>query len=770
MVMAEGPMRDPDAFLDDVDGYILTTVEEMLDEDDNWRKVASACVGHNGLRIYSGHDVTLFSRSHSPSAALLKDFVKRNITLGGLQQLLEDCQLHSILVLIKKPEPLGEIHQSSEGLVSVHHLDVAKVELNVAGFPPPQYQWYFQETPLLDEKAATLEIKDFSAKNEGIYLCMVQRLDQEGNMLEEPIWSKPVIFRMQQSAPQFVVQPYPEKEVINVGDQLIISCETKGHPEITYTWYLNNEKVPNVKTSQYVVLHAEICNAGCYRCVASNEEGQVESAKVFVQVVPNENAPDHPEITQQPECPACESFAIDQGILLKCEVRCIHKITFTWMVNNRRVTDGQGPTHDVTSGSTEKGSHWSYLQCRITQEDSALQKVVIVCLIESTKGDTAISRPVVIPIRAGNISKNRQYKARNKWALLIGNSKYAQMKMKDLIVPTKDIVVLAQELKKLHYRCLVVANLKKMEFIGVVKLFCQFIQDHDYVVFYYGGHGISQQDEFMVPVDASSAEEDQCISLSFIQQMILERNPDLCYITPDMCRHFVDDPGRSLARSVPPAKARRNLLILYATSFSLSALEQPRQNSILVKHLIRHIAKEIPLTEMVRMVMEGIKHEPKRVHDWQVPEILTNMSDMRSLADPCLELHEDAPLISSWNKLLAIRPLPRFQKRLWNSDVVIELHTSLADRKILANALELGIAVTYYGQSLKHFYEFSVPSSDIEQYGTHIYRINNLQALQKPLLICIIFVNPSDPQLQESFMFDLGFPSISKEKLWINDL
>ena len=74
-------------------------------------------------------------------------------------------------------------------------------------------------------------------------------------------------------------------------------------------------------------------------------------------------------------------------------------------------------------------------------------------------------------------TKNFFLSARNKFALLIANEEYDKNPLR---TPVNDMNSLASELADLGFRCMMCKNVRKSEFMSILKLFSTFLQAGDY--------------------------------------------------------------------------------------------------------------------------------------------------------------------------------------------------------------------------------------------------------------------------------------------------
>ena len=92
------------------------------------------------------------------------------------------------------------------------------------------------------------------------------------------------------------------------------------------------------------------------------------------------------------------------------------------------------------------------------------------------------------------------YTARDKMALLIGNSNY---EAKPLRCPKNDVKELTERLQQLNFKTISLVDLTLSQMISAVEYFCSLLDKGMYAIFYYSGHGVEvNKTTYFVPVEA----------------------------------------------------------------------------------------------------------------------------------------------------------------------------------------------------------------------------------------------------------------------------
>lgn len=113
---------DPNTKLEDLDPNLFKQLEDSLQKDDSWKKIASTLVelkfrfllwslgwGINQIfyRRLSNRKFLEWSRCGDPATQLLDDFKCKLYKVKHLKALLQHCQLYDVLAIIAEPSKLN---------------------------------------------------------------------------------------------------------------------------------------------------------------------------------------------------------------------------------------------------------------------------------------------------------------------------------------------------------------------------------------------------------------------------------------------------------------------------------------------------------------------------------------------------------------------------------------------------------------------------------------------------------------------------------------
>ncbi|VDP11535.1 unnamed protein product [Onchocerca flexuosa] len=234
---------------------------------------------------------------------------------------------------------------------------------------------------------------------------------------------------------------------------------------------------------------------------------------------------------------------------------------------------------------------------------------------------------------------NAELVATDKVALIISNCNY--INLPSLITPHCDAEMFAESLQNLGFKTVALGDLNLVEMHFFIKEYRKLLGSGVYAVFYFVGHGFERNGKnYLLAIDAPDADcrTANCISVEWILSVFEDSHPALNLILLDVCRKNVRCVGISEclddADNKKMPKIARNTVCGYATSSGVSAFEvSGERNGVFMKYLLRHIADEVTVLEMLTKTFQEISKDI-RVSDMQIPELKSNLVLPRGLRDP----------------------------------------------------------------------------------------------------------------------------------------
>ncbi|MDG4583868.1 MAG: SUMF1/EgtB/PvdO family nonheme iron enzyme [Candidatus Competibacter sp.] len=206
--------------------------------------------------------------------------------------------------------------------------------------------------------------------------------------------------------------------------------------------------------------------------------------------------------------------------------------------------------------------------------------------------------------------------AAERFALVIGNSKYAE---RPLTNPSNDARAMAALLQKLGFTVTKEPDLNLKNFRSQINDFLDQSKDADVRLFYYSGHGANYGDDnYLLPIGHGITREhelpDQAYSVKTLLRG-LKKLPGISLVLLDSCRDapFSGD-SKSLwddSKGMKPLQPNQaGVLIGYAADQGQTASDNSMgANSLYTKHLLEQLSQRKGLREILAQVRQGVYAE-----------------------------------------------------------------------------------------------------------------------------------------------------------------
>ena len=156
----------------------------------------------------------------------------------------------------------------------------------VFGPGPFQFQWYFEERPLVGGTTTNLVLPNLQEATSGNYRVTVSNAFGLR-------WSATTMITALPSAPR-ILAAEPDTVSIPEGGPLRLALTARGSEPIQYQWWLDGRPVPGETNATLLRQTSTPADAGNWRLLASNTVGSMESLSIRVSVLPTA-----PRILQQ---------------------------------------------------------------------------------------------------------------------------------------------------------------------------------------------------------------------------------------------------------------------------------------------------------------------------------------------------------------------------------------------------------------------------------------------------------------------------------------
>ena len=203
---------------------------------------------------------------------------------------------------------------------------------------------------------------------------------------------------------------------------------------------------------------------------------------------------------------------------------------------------------------------------------------------------------------------------RKRIALLIGNSAYQEVPLKNPVNDAKDM---AEALDSLQFNVITKFNLnqREREMEEVINEFFKQIQNGDVALFYFSGHGSQVQGEnYLLPVgEHIQSESDiryKAVNAGYILGKMEESGNRTNIMILDACRNNPFKSVRSLSKGLTIMEAPGGTFIAYATAPGKVALDGTERNGVYTKYLLEALRiKGMPIEQAFKSVLKNVEKE-----------------------------------------------------------------------------------------------------------------------------------------------------------------
>lgn len=239
--------------------------------------------------------------------------------------------------------------------------------------------------------------------------------------------------------------------------------------------------------------------------------------------------------------------------------------------------------------------------------------------------------------------------ASNKHALIIGNSAYKEVPLKN---PVNDANDMASTLEQLGFTVLKKTNVDQQTIEQAFREFEQQLQSNDIALFYFSGHGLQIDGiNYLLPIGADIYSADEIKYKAVNANMILDKlqnvGTQLNIIILDACRNNSIKQFRSLERGLAIMSASTGAIISYATAPGSVAYDGDERNSPYTKYLLKTMV--IPGLEVEKVFKQVRVAVMAETSNRQVPwESSSLTGDFYFISPPSVEPQSEEQEYSRW--------------------------------------------------------------------------------------------------------------------------
>ncbi len=210
------------------------------------------------------------------------------------------------------------------------------------------------------------------------------------------------------------------------------------------------------------------------------------------------------------------------------------------------------------------------------------------------------------------------FAADERHALVIGNAAYEEVHK--LSNPTRDAQDMARKLTEIGFKVSMRLDLDKTAMNRAVADFYRSIGDLDAMtLLFYAGHAMQLRGHnYLIPITAKLERQADLprntLTLQYVFDHMRKAGTRQNVVVLDACR---DNPYKerrngglgTLAGGLAPVEAPPGTLIAYATEPGSYAADGTGRNGTYTKHILRHIAEQLPIETVFKRVRQGVARE-----------------------------------------------------------------------------------------------------------------------------------------------------------------
>ena len=206
--------------------------------------------------------------------------------------------------------------------------------------------------------------------------------------------------------------------------------------------------------------------------------------------------------------------------------------------------------------------------------------------------------------------------ARNRWALVIGNSAYgADIGL--LPNPVNDATDIAATLQPLGFDVTLVLNATRQQMEEALAGFRRQLRPGGVGLFYFAGHGAQVEGtNYLIPlganVEKATTAQADSVSAEQVLASMTAAGTALNLLILDACRNnpFLARWPVQVSRGLAPMQAARGSLIAYATAPGAVAADGGGRNGTYTKHLLRYLTTpDLLVEQMFKRVRVAVEEE-----------------------------------------------------------------------------------------------------------------------------------------------------------------
>ncbi|XP_041662030.1 B-cell receptor CD22-like [Cheilinus undulatus] len=210
--------------------------------------------------------------------------------------------------------------------------------------PAANYTWYKENQTAPQGRQGLHHFSTISPEDRGTYYCRSE--NQYGRINSSPVF---IDVQYAPKLPSVSVSPVDE---IMEGSSVTLTCSSDANPAASYTWYKENQTLPQGQKGTYSFTTIRSKDSGMYSCKSENKYGHKTSKGFCIDV---QYAPRLPSVSLSPSAVIVEGTSLN----LTCSSDANPAANYTWYKENQTAPQGrQGLHHLSTISPEDRGTYY----------------------------------------------------------------------------------------------------------------------------------------------------------------------------------------------------------------------------------------------------------------------------------------------------------------------------------------------------------------------------------------------------------------------------
>ncbi|TRY68753.1 hypothetical protein TCAL_04690 [Tigriopus californicus] len=506
-----------------------------------------------------------------------------------------------------------------------------QVEVKAEGIPKPMYHWFIRGPADSDWKSfgdgPQISFQYLEPVSYQLFSCQAMHqilVKSDDNQDIQGIYSEQLELRLREGSIHIEVQPLTKECLIGRSVQLEVKAISD--QPLTLQWYQNDQPVAGACEETLLIQEFSLDDIGDYFCQIKNDMESKESVKAnLTYLVPTEEQLESIEfsnenivIVQQPNFKTEVKCSVGDKVSMRCVAVCKYGLKYEWIKQGMNKDLVDGPNDPIHITKVIPVCHGMQMTDEIPNMDNSVTYWRYKCIITCIDNGERLESDDVLCHMSTYASESKSW-ATFKVALVICQEEYFSDEFHHLNAPRLDGLALIKALREMDFQVIPLVNLTLQEVRNAVDLFCTFVDETTYALFYYNGHALGYGEEtYLVAKDSDLSPnlplEAQLIWHGEIELRINRCHPLLGLIIYDSCRDVAPDSIKGLLSQAHHEMITfsTSFLIAYGTKAGMRSFEYANQSvcqGVYMKHLLKYIRANQSIGTVFESVTDSFTRE-----------------------------------------------------------------------------------------------------------------------------------------------------------------